>query len=164
MVRGLRTERESAELLARDVLTYAEILAIKKRMTGYSKMSEAHKKDTEDAEFKDEYRITPEHTAKGLEYLERVAFKPSKLGEQKMRYEKEGLIDEAIRKNSPMGYRELSILLQFNHFTFTGFYDATTMYQRDSGFKSLYPLWKCYDKDGDSFEYYIEGGVMNIIG
>ena len=69
-----------------------------------------------------------------------------------------------MRKNSPLGYREASILLDFDHFTFTGFYNASNSYQVESGYRTLYPLWKCYDKGGDSFEYYLEGGVMNITG
>lgn len=149
------------ELLNRDLLTYQEILNIKKRLTGYTKN---HDIKYDEAEFKDEYNITPKHTAKGLEYLFRVAFKPSKLEEQKARFTKDGLLDEAIRSNSPLGYRELTILLQFDHFTFSGFYDASNYYQSQSGYKNLYPLWKCYDRDGDSFEYYLEAGEMQIIG
>ena len=63
-----------------------------------------------------------------------------------------------------MGYREINILLQFKKFTFTGFYDATNVYQENAGYKTLYPIWKCYDKDNYSFEYYLEAGEMKIIG
>ena len=171
---------KTQKLLNQNRLTYQEILNIKKRLTGYAKNTHEMKKaftgngdisqpewvkmTIEDYNWKDEYSITPEHTAKGLEYLFRVAFKPSKLADQKARFEKEGLLDEAIRSNSPLGYREAIILLQFNHFTFTGFYNASTSYQESIGLHAYYSLWKCYDKDGDSFEYYLEGGEMNIIG
>ena len=152
---------KTQDLLNKKVLTYREILNIKKRFTGYT-----NNKDIKyhEAEFREEYKITKEHTDKGLEYLFRVAFKPSKLAKQKKVFNKQGLLDEAIRSNSPLGYRENIILLQFHHFTFTGFYDATNSVQQELGFKVLYPIWKCYDKDGDSFEYYLEGGEMKIIG
>jgi len=151
------------DLLNQDVLTYQEILNIKKRFGGYSKSSDPT--TYENAEFKDEYAITPEHTAKGLEYLFRVAFKPSKLEEAKAFYKEAGeILDNSLRSNCPLGNRELFVLLGFDHFTFTGFYDASNMYQREAGIRALYPLWKTYDKDGDSFEYYLEGGEMNIIG
>ena len=150
----------SQELLNKDTLTYQEILNLKKRMTGYSKAPEK----PSDFEWKEEYKITDEHTAKGLEYLFRVAFKPSKLQEQKDRFEKEGILYEALRSNCPLGYRELTILLQFDHFTFTGFYDASNYAQVQMGFRALYPLWRTYDKDGDSFEYYLEAGQMQIVG
>lgn len=152
---------KTQELLDKDTLTYQEILNIKKRFGGYTKNKDI---TYSEAEFKDEYNITQEHTEKGLEYLHRVAFKPSKLKTQMERYEKEGILDEAVRSNSPLGQREMYILLGFDHFTFTGFYDASNHYQIESGYRTLYPLWKCYDKDGDSFEYYLEGGQMNIIG
>lgn len=149
------------ELLNRDLLTYQEILNIKKRMSGYTKSKDV---SFSDAQFKEEYKITQEHSDKGLEYLFRVAFKPSKLAEQQAKYNTDGLLDDAIRSNSPLGYRELNILLQFDHFTFAGYYNASNYTQVQMGFTILYPIWKCYDKDGDSFEYYIEGGEMQIIG
>ena len=148
-------------LLNKKVLTYKEILNIKKRFTGYTKSKDIK---YDEANFKDEYKITKEHTKKGLKYLFKVAFKPSQLEEQKRVYKKQGLLDKAIRSNSPLNYRELNILLQFNHFTFTGFYDNTNIYQADFGYKNLCPIWKCYDKDGYSFEYYLEAGEMHIIG
>lgn len=152
------------ELLDQDLLTYQEILNIKKRMTGYAKSND---KTTKDAEFKDEYKITQEHTDKGIEYLERVAFKPSLLGALHDAWrQRVGTVnvDEFTRKNCPLGEREIYILLDFDHFTFTGYYDGTSYGQGVMGFKSLLPLWKCYDKEGDSFEYYIGNGEMNIIG
>lgn len=150
------------DLLNKDTLTFQEILNIKKRLNGYAKSKE--KAGADNYEFKDEYKITPEHTAKGLEYLQRVAFKPSKLPIQLKDFEAHGISHEAVRSNSPLGYRELIILLQFHHFTFTGFYNASNQYQESMGLHVYYPLWKCYDLDGDSFEYYLEGGEMTIIG
>jgi hypothetical protein len=171
---------KTQDVLNKKVLTYQEILNIKKRLTGYTNNKHELKKEftnnddisqpelvrmtLEDYNFKDEYKITQEHTDKGLEYLYRVTFKPSKLAEQKRRFKKDGILDEALRSNCPLGYREAIILLNFHHFTFTGFYDATNIYQREVGYRTLYPLWKTYSKNGDSFEYYIEGGKMNIVG
>src|SRR3990172_9426019 len=91
------------ELLNQEVLTYQEILNIKKRLSGYSKSREDNQKDYN---FKDEYQITQEHTDKGLEYLFRIAFKPSKLEQQRREFEDKGILDEAVRSNSPLGYRE----------------------------------------------------------
>jgi hypothetical protein len=172
-------------LLNKDILTYQEILNIKKRLTGYSKNNHELKKDftsdetisqpelvkmtVEDYNWQDEYKITPEHTAKGIEYLQRVAFKPSKLQEGLKAVKNYGKLennelDTYLRSSNPLGTRELQILADFDHFTFAGFYDATNMYQQDAGYKNLYPIWKCYDSEGYSFEYYLEAGEMQIVG
>ena len=168
------------DLLNKNKLTYQEILSIKKRLNGYAKNNHELKKDftgndnisqpelvrmtLEDYNIKDEYKITPEHTAKGLEYLYNIAFKPSKLREglnAVKNYGKLGQLDNYLRKTNPLGNRELQILAEFSHFTFTGFYNAG---QESIDLHNYCLIWKCYDKDGYSFEYYLEGGVMNLIG
>lgn len=163
--------KTTSELLKQDTLTYQDILNLKKRLSGYARASEEHKQETEKAyseDMQEEYNITPEHTAKGLEYLYRVSFKPSvfaSLAEAQEAYKKDqDSIEKGTQSNCPLGYRELDILLKFDHFTFAGFYDATTSYQYSSGFRNLYPLWRCYSVEGDSFEYYMAGGEMQIVG
>lgn len=62
------------------------------------------------------------------------------------------------RKNNPFGYREQKILENFSHFTLSGFYDAGNSYV------TFYiPIYSCWSKDGNGFEYYYNGEV-NIIG
>jgi len=159
------------DLLSQEVLTYSQILNIKRRLTGYSNLTGKHRDEAKEAYEKymrEEYQITSEHTEKGLEYLYRVSFKPSIFGslEEAQEYfiKHNDYLDNAVRKTCPLGYREVLILLNFDHFTFTGFYDDSTYYMSQAGYKSLYPLWTCYDKDGDSFEYYIAAGAMHIVG
>lgn len=154
---------KTQDILNKEVLTYREILNVKRRLNGYTKGQEPAGADN--YEFKEEYTITPEHTAKGLEYLYRVAFKPSKFDPAMSLYYSEEEINEKImRKNSPLGLREAMILCDFDHFTFTGFYDASNYYQNQLGYHNYLPIWKCYSKEDDSFEYYLEAGKMQIIG
>lgn len=134
------------ELLNKDTLTYREILMIKKRMTGYSKSREQKKEN--EYEWRDEYLLTPEHTQKGLAWLLSKWKTPT----------------GAIRKNNPFGYREESILETFDHFSFTGFYHNCTSYQESLGLHNLMPIWKVYDKEGYSFEYYGGGDKIDIVG
>lgn len=63
------------------------------------------------------------------------------------------------RKNNPYGYREQEILENFSHFTLTSLYDAS----RNRQFTNYLPLYRCYSKDGNAFEYYYNGEV-NIVG
>lgn len=150
---------KTEDLLAKDTLTYQEILNLKKRMSGHTKS-----KDTTDGMPDKEWHITPAHTNKGLEYLWRVAYKPSMADIQRLDFQATGIIDKCLRKNCPLGYRELIILNQFDHFTFNGFYHDCNNIQESMGVHNLAPLWKCYDKDGDSFEYYVSAGEMQIVG
>ncbi len=64
------------------------------------------------------------------------------------------------RKNNPFGYREQEPLDSgLDHFTYDGHYDAGNMYH------SFYlPIYTFYGKDGGSFQYYVSGGQINIIG
>lgn len=154
---------KTQDLLNKKTLTYREILNIKKRLNGYAKSKE--ESGVENYEFKDEYKITKEHSDKGLKWLYKIAIKPSMLDKALEMYEAWGIDDKWLRKNNPLGYRELNILFQFHHFTFVGFYDSCmSQYALDKGFHSYLPIWRCYDKDGYSFEYYVSGGEINIIG
>lgn len=156
---------KTQELLNKNTLTYQEILNIKKRLNGYSKSRE----DNTELEWKDEYFVTPEHTQKGLEYLNRVCFKPSLYEEMLEKTNKEdkanGVVDDKyLRISCPLGCRELAALLTFDHFTFAGLYDASTYYQAQSNLHNYLPIWRCYGADGDSFDYYLEGGNLVVIG
>lgn len=63
------------------------------------------------------------------------------------------------RKNNPYGYREEDILDNFSFFEFCGVYDCARYGQR-----SYYlPLYNCCGND-NSFQYYVSGGEINIIG
>jgi hypothetical protein len=150
------------ELLNQELLTYQQILNLKKRHNGYTKTREGQT-DIHTYDWKDEYKITKEHTQKGIAWLRDKAFKPSKL--QKVLDTKErGYDDTRKTENYPFGERELFAIVNFNYFTFVGFYDASNHYQIEQGYHTYYPIWRCYDSDGDSFEYYLEGGKINITG
>lgn len=62
------------------------------------------------------------------------------------------------RKNNPFGYREQDILENFDHFYFSGLYDA------GNRCRSFVPLYVVCAKDGRHFEYYVWGGEVQIIG
>lgn len=65
------------------------------------------------------------------------------------------------RKNNPFGYRERVVLIEARDsgakFTFDGFYCAGR-YGRQ-----YVPLYSLYNNEG-SFQYYVYGGKINIVG
>ena len=64
----------------------------------------------------------------------------------------------AERKNNPFGYREQDVLENFDTITFNGYYDAGNYY------RSFYlPLYLVSGAE-TTFEYYVSGGQINIIG
>jgi hypothetical protein len=64
------------------------------------------------------------------------------------------------RKNNPFGLREMNILdTGLGYFTYDGHYDAGNM-----NFSFYLPIYTFYDKEGFSFQYYVSGGKINIIG
>lgn len=155
------------ELLNKDLLTEGEILSIKARLTGYKSLTEAHRQESKNATWKEEYKLTSEQQAKGYRWVINKAFKPSLLAEVKERYSTEyGTLDlfEYTRKDCPFGYRELSVILNYSHFTFVGFYDNTNMYQDKLGYKNLASIWRMYDTEGAYFDYIVLAGNCEIIG
>lgn len=152
---------KTQDLLNKKVLSYQEILNLKKRLNGYSKSRENRLKDkigANDYQWLDEYAITPEHTKKGLDWLNKITYKPSHYAKHNWD------LDCCVRSNCPLGYREIEILEHFSHFTFTGFYDSATYTANEMGYHGYLPIWRVYAKDGDSFEYYVASGEINIIG
>ena len=92
--------------------------------------------------------ITPEQTEKGLAWL---------LNQWKTPLGKE-------RTSNPFGYREEEILEDFDHFTLAYIYDAATYFQSQHGIKNFVRVYRVVNRDGDSFQYYGQGGNINIIG
>jgi len=86
-----------------------------------------------------ELELSNEQNFKGYHFLNGLRFTPT--GKD--------------RSNSPFGYREDSILDNFDRFTFCGFYSENGRY--------YIRMYNCYSKDGNSFQYYYNG-KMNIIG
>ena len=62
------------------------------------------------------------------------------------------------RKNNPFGYREQLTLETFDGFYFDGFFDAGNM------FNSFYVPIYTVAGDNNSFQYYMAGGKIEIIG
>jgi len=58
-------------------------------------------------------------------------------------------------KNSPFGYRETEALESFSHFSLGGLY---------LNGNHAYPLYDVMTKTGFGFQYYMSGGVCNIVG
>ena len=80
------------------------------------------------------YSITPEQTTKGLDWLFNLRF--TMRGKE--------------RKNNPFGYREQSILDDFDRFELSGLYDDSDGY---NGFHNFKPIYKVIASDGESFDY-----------
>ncbi len=63
------------------------------------------------------------------------------------------------RKNNPFGYREQDAINNFDRITLKGYYDAGNYHR-----SYFIPLYDVYTTDGYGFEYYVNGGLCNIIG
>lgn len=63
------------------------------------------------------------------------------------------------RKNNPYGYREQRVLENYAGIEFAGTYDTGNMHH-----SYHVPLWNVISKDGDSFQYYMSGGEIHIVG
>jgi hypothetical protein len=87
-------------------------------------------------------QLTPDQNKKGIDYLRNLWKSPS--GKE--------------RVNNPFGYREQDALETFEYFELRGFYDAGNRYR-----KFYVPLYICVGAE-TSFEYYISGGEINIVG
>lgn len=64
-----------------------------------------------------------------------------------------------VRKNNPYGYREQKVLENYAGIEFAGVYDTGNRH-----ISHYVPLWSVVSKDGDSFQYYISGGEIHIVG
>ena len=80
------------------------------------------------------YSITPAQTTKGFDWLFNLRF--TARGKE--------------RKNNPFGYREQSILDDFDRFELSGLYDDSDGY---NGFHNFKPIYKVIASDGESFDY-----------
>ena len=80
------------------------------------------------------YSITPAQTTKGLDWLFNLRF--TARGKE--------------RKNNPFGYREESILDDFDRFELASLYDDSNGYNAFHNFK---PIYRVIASDGGYFEY-----------
>lgn len=127
-----------------------EILGLKKILNGYANVSvtEDERKQLLDLVYEHEPRVTKEQAEKGLNWLNNQRRTPRGVE----------------RKNNPFGTREEQILDDFDHFTLSGFYDLR---MASSFAPELHNYVQCYtvhDNEGYSFEYYVAGGQIEIIG
>jgi hypothetical protein len=94
------------------------------------------------------FKLTAEQNKKGLDFL---------LDQWKGKSGKE-------RVNNPFGYREENVLDSFKEFRLIDFYDDVNYYQTQAGIHNYAPYYRVIGKDGDTFEYYYNGGKVNILG
>lgn len=123
---------------AKGYLNERQILLLKRRLN-HDKLKSSDLSTIFD---KGGIKITPAQTQKGLEWLNDQWKTPS----------------GAERKNNPFRTREQDVLETFQRFELTDFYDAGNTY-----FHSYQPVYSVIGKQG-SFDYYVAGGKMHIIG
>ena len=130
-----KTSNLLKEISKREIITEKEINLIKNR-------SNRLQKDLFDYDI-DPIEVTSEQTEKGLKWLLNQYQTPK----------------GQIRKNNPFGYREIEVLKSENPKAyFNGLYNA------GNHFRVFYvPIYE-YVSDKGSFEYYVSGGEINIIG
>jgi hypothetical protein len=132
-----------ADVLAKDVITEQQINLIKKRMNASDGKPDADTQEAIDHIWEGEVELTPDQNAKGLKYLMNLWKSPT--GKE--------------RVNNPFGYREEEALETFHHFELRGFYNASM----NRNFSFWIPIYIVVGKS-TTFEYYISGGEISIIG
>jgi hypothetical protein len=132
------TKIVSEEMLKQAFLTEKEINLLCRRAN-----NPETQRETLDALNKYEsWKITPEQTTKGLDWLNNQRRTPRGVE----------------RKNNPFGSREEGTLDDFQYFTFDGLYDAGNVHHRWYA-----PIYTVHGRDS-SFQYVIKGGGIEIIG
>lgn len=87
-----------------------------------------------------EYKLEPDQFVKGMRWLNNLRRTPN--GKD--------------RKNNPFGYREEKVLDSLTKIRLTDFYsERGTFYV---------PVYTAYSVNSGSFQYYVMGGIINIIG
>jgi len=82
----------------------------------------------------DGFRLTPEQTTQGIDFLRK----------------------KKNQKN--FGERELDVVENFKEFRLIDWFDA------NPNVTFFVPLWRVESDDGNTFEYYVSGGEVNITG
>ena len=123
-------------------ITEREILLIGRRLN--NKKDLANMQALFDEACEEGLLVTPEQAQKGFSWLWNLYKSPT--GKE--------------RKNNPFGYREMEALDSgLDYFTYDGHFDA------GNGFVRWHtPIYTFYGKNGGSFQYYVSGGNINIIG
>lgn len=123
-------------------ITEKEISLIGRRLNNKKELKELE--ETYNTAVEEGISVTDEQAKKGYEWLMNLWRTPT----------------GAIRKNNPYGYREQEALESgIKSFTYDGHHNAGNAY-RD--FHT--PMYTFVGKDGQSFQYYVSGGGINIIG
>ena len=124
-------------IILNDTFTESSISSFRSLMNGYKRTNLTDdERETLDFLFENQapYSITPEQTTKGLDWLFNLRF--TARGKE--------------RKNNPFGYREQSILDDFDRFELSGLYDDSDGY---NGFHNFKPIYKVIASDEGCFEY-----------
>jgi hypothetical protein len=131
-------------IILNDTFTESSISSFRSLMNGYKRTNLTDdERETLDFLFENQapYSITPEQTTKGLDWLFNLRF--TARGKE--------------RKNNPFGYREQSILDDFDRFELVSLYDdysyqyPITLSVHDK--HNYKPMYRVIASDGESFDY-----------
>jgi len=129
---------------AKPQLTEQEVLLIKNRLSN----KRMHIDEVFDYMPEDGWKLTPEQTKKGLDWLMNQWKTPHGIE----------------RKNNPFGYREQNVLEKFKEFRLSDFFDTANVYAQQSGMHFYVPVYDVIGKDGSGFQYYVSSEGIKIIG
>lgn len=136
-----------AILLAKRPLTKSEILGLAWALNGAKRVNLLYPHRvvlTALINRRAERPIAKELSTFGVQWLRKKAFKLN--GEPRQ------------GKTQPFGDRELKIIKGFSKYRWVGFHNTQEDYGNFNGCKSLTPIWRCYDRKGNYFDYYVRGG------
>ena len=135
--------KKYTSLLDGDILTESEIISLKSRISHNPFSLTNHEVSSLRERFWDcEYKITPEHAQKGIDYLRLKCLKLN--GKPRKTKQVENMPTEFF-----------DAIQEYSHFTFVGFEELD--YNLYSNRSSYMPIWRIHTKSGSTFDY-----CMNI--
>lgn len=134
---------KSVQPFNKDKLTEQEVNLLKRRLND-KKITFKELNEIKLYYDREGWSLTDEQNQKGLEYL-------------KDKWKTSSGIE---RKNNPFGFRETEILDNFREIKLIDFYNAS----RNRNFDFYIPVYEVISKDGNSFEYHLQDGIINIVG
>ena len=132
-------------------LTKSEIQKVKNRLNGVPTNINKELIEETDKQFyenmpSDGYKLTPEHTKQGIEYLRK--------------YSKKHWGQESGFET----YREPSVIENFSHFTLIGFHDNANYTQARYKIKAYVADYWVHGTEGVNFQYFFDGVEIHITG
>jgi len=137
---------KSTEMLKGDTLTENNIISLKNRISGNQcSLTDGEVETLREMFWDCEYQITIEHSMKGIEYLRRKCLKNN--GQNR-----------ATKQVKNMPDQFFDAIRDYRSFTFVGF--EGIQFNQYTGNYHYMPIWRIHTKNGDTFDYCMDMGLI----